>query len=242
MSVRILFILFFLLGSSLRLIASSPAEIINLDNWKLTIPYNTERKGNPDEIVQPELSEFIDRDCFYTSENGNSVIFKAACDGKATLNSKYPRSELREMKPGGKDEASWSTSSDNLLTLEAELAIIQSPTVRRHVVCAQIHDEDDDIIMIRLEDNELFIERGNYEEITLDPDYKLGDKFNLRIEAGNGHIKVWYNQTQKMDWVISKKGCYYKIGCYYQSNIEKENQPNSFGMVELFRLKLNHTN
>ncbi len=239
MSIRILLVLAStIFGSSVSLLAAPPAVVFDLGPWKLTVPYNTERKGNPDEIVQPELNGFDDKTCFYLSETSDSIIFKAACDGVGTTNSKYPRSELREMKPGGKDEASWSTDDINLHVLEAEIAIINTPTVRPHVVCAQIHDEDDDIIMIRLEADELFVERGNLEEVVLDSAYQLGDTFRLRIEAGEGRIKIWYNNEEMMDWQVSKKGCYFKIGCYTQSNLEKEKQGGSFGSVKVSQLAL----
>lgn len=225
------------IGTS-NLIAKAPATVFDLSAWKLTVPYNTERKGNPDEIVQPELSDFHDESCFYLSETGDSIIFEAACDGIGTTNSKYPRSELREMTADGREEARWSTKDKDRHVLEAELTILQTPKVRPHLVCAQIHDKHDDIIMVRLEGNELFVERGNLEEVMLDSDYQLGDKFNLRIEAGKGRIKVWYNEQKKMDWKVSKKGCYFKVGCYTQSNMDKEKQKGSYGKVELSKLLL----
>lgn len=240
MLTRLIFAIAFIAVGKATLFAAPPATVFDLNAWKLTLPYNTERKGNPDEVVQPELAEFDDATCFCLSETGDSILFKAACDGIGTTNSKYPRSELREMKADGRDEASWSTKDKDLHVMEAELAILETPKTRKHVVCAQIHDEEDDIIMIRLEGEELFVERGNLEEVELDSDYELGDKFRLRIEAGKGKIKIFYNDEKKMDWKVSKKGCYFKIGCYTQSNSDKEKQTGSYGEVELSQLALIH--
>ena len=131
-----------------------PAAVLDLTPWKLTLPFNTERKGNPDEVLQPELATFQDPTCFFTSAAGDAIVFRAACGGLGTENSSYPRSELREMQADGKDEISWSTDDSLIHLMEAELAITRIPEVKPHVVCAQIHDDEDDVIMIRLEKQE----------------------------------------------------------------------------------------
>jgi poly(beta-D-mannuronate) lyase len=217
-----------------------PSSILDLDAWKLTLPYNTDRKGDPDEVVQPELETFQDPTCFRASESGDAVVFHAACDGEETENSKYPRSELREMKPGGKDEAGWSTDGKKRHLMEAELAITHLPEVKPHVVCAQIHDEKSDIIMVRLEGKKLFVERKNAEDVELDSDYKLGDRFKLRVLATGGRVKVWYNGQPRMDWETSNKKCYFKAGCYPQSNAKKGEPEGAYGEVVIHRLGVTH--
>ncbi len=217
-----------------------PASVIDLNAWKLTLPYDTERSGNPDEVVQPELAGFHDPTCFYVSESKDAVVFRASCDGQETINSKYPRSELREMELGRDDEASWATGDKTPHVLEVECAITQVPKRKRHVVCAQIHDADDDVLMIRLEDRELFIEREGADEIELDSDYELGDRFTIRIVAANERIRVWHNDELKMDWKVSKRACYFKVGCYTQSNREIEKRTGSYGEVVINRLVLDH--
>ncbi len=198
--------------------AEPPSRVVDLSCWKLTVPYNTERKGNPDEIVQPELNTFQDARCFSTAKSKDGIALRARCDGLTTKNSEYPRSELREMKRDGKSEASWGTADGNIHCLLAVLAITQTPAVKKHVVCTQIHDAEDDIMMVRLEGKKLFIERNKSGDIKLDHNYKLGTRFKLKIQAGGGRIKVWYNDSLKMDWKISRTGCYFRAGCYTQSN------------------------
>lgn len=233
--------LLLLLGSSGLWAVEPPASILDLAGWKLTLPYNTERKGDPDEVVQPELGMFEDPNCFFTSESGDAVIFRAACGGLGTENSSFPRSELREMQTGGKHEIAWSTVDAAMHVMEVEQAITHTPDVKQHVVCAQIHDDEDDVIMIRLEKSKLFIERNGADDVPLDKKYKLGKKFTLRIVAGGGRIQVWYNDDLKMDWEVSKKGCYFKAGCYTQSNVKKGDQPEAFGEVAIYRLQVTHS-
>lgn len=215
-----------------------PSQILNLEKWKLTLPFDTDRPGEPDEVLQPELAEFKDSSCFYSTESGDAVIFRASCDGDQTENSSYPRSELREMKTGGEEEASWSVQGEDVHSMELELAITQLPKRKPHVVCAQIHDDDDDLLMVRVEDHKLFIERSDAKDIRLDSRYELGKRFTLRLVATEGRIRAWYNGQEKMDWKVKQKKCYFKAGCYTQSNYKKEKRKGSYGEVAIYRLEL----
>ena len=221
--------------------AELPSDVIDLSCWKLTLPYNTERKGNPDEIVQPELDTFQDIHCFSVTKSRDGVVFRAQCGGSTTKNSEYPRSELREMKRGGKSEASWGTADDKIHSLLAVLAITQTPAVKKHVVCTQIHDVKDDIMTVRLEGSKLLIERDKAGDIKLDHNYKLGTRFKLKIQAGGGRIKVWYNDSLRMNWEVSKAGCYFRMGCYTQSNTKKGDRPDSCGEVVIHKLRMTHS-
>ncbi len=220
--------------------AEPPSRVIDLACWKLTVPYNTERKGNPDEIVQPELDTFQDASCFIATKSKDGVVFRARCDGLTTENSEYPRSELREMKPGGKTEASWGTADGKIHSLAVEQAITQTPAVKKHVVSTQIHDAKSDVMTVRLESNKLFIERDKAGIIQLDRNYKLGTRFKLKIQAGGGRIKVWYNDSLKMDWELERTGCYFRVGCYLQSNTKKGDRPDSYGEVVIHKLQVTH--
>ena len=85
--------------------------------------------------------------------------------------------------------------------------------------------------MIRLERTKLLIERTGAEDVVIDPRYVLGTPFKLKIEAGKGRIQVFYNDVQIMGWPRSVSGCYFKIGCYTQSNLAKGDSSTSYGEV-----------
>ena len=88
-----------------RLSSDVPAGIINLTNWKLTLPTGDDE---PVEVTQPELTQFRDPRYFHVDPVGDGVVFRAPVGGATTGNSEYPRSELREMTASGKKQASWS--------------------------------------------------------------------------------------------------------------------------------------
>ena len=236
-------ILVIIYSHSLRANEKLPARVIDLSSWKITLPVAKKGAENALEVKHPKIATFFDTKYFYadtTSENP-VVVFRAPCGGATTKNSKYPRCELRQMSKGGKSRAVWSTDDQELNTLTMRAAITHIPKVKRHVVCAQIHDSKNDLIMIRLENKHLFIERNPFEDVSIDKNYKLGTPFDLKVQAGTGKVKVWYNEELKMDWVKSTNGCYFKAGCYTQSNPEKGDRPDSYGEVQVYQLTINHS-
>ena len=82
-----------------------PSQVLNLANWKITIPTIT--SGNAAEIKQPELATYNISPWFVVVSEGNAVRFRAAVNGSTTSGSEYPRSELREMVDNGKTNAAW---------------------------------------------------------------------------------------------------------------------------------------
>lgn len=221
-----------------------PARVLNLSEWKLMLPVSTVRQDRADEIQQPQLNSFVDPQWFFALETDRSdtrgVVFRAHCGGSTSKGSKYPRSELREMREEGRKPAAWATDDGGTHTMRMTVAITATPPIKRHVVCAQIHDADNDVIMIRLEGSKLLVERGSQPDVVLDPDYRLGKSFDLEIQAAQGRVLVSYNKVPKLDWKISRAGCYFKAGCYTQSNVSKGDAPESFGEVIIYRLAVEH--
>jgi len=218
--------------------AAVPATIIDLSRWKLTLPVDTPRPGVPDEVRQPELATFADPARFLVRNEG--VVFRAHCGGTTTRGSSYPRCELREMKPGGRERAAWATDDGGVHRLTLTAAVTAVPPVKPHVVCAQIHDAEDDVIMVRLEGAKLFVERKPHDDVALDAAYALGTRFDLEILTGDARIRVRYDGAQVLDWEASRTRCYFKAGCYTQSNPRKGDQATSYGEVVVYRLDVEH--
>jgi len=237
MAKRLLFLVLGIFLTCNLLGRQPPAKLLDLSSWKVTLPVDVVKPlGSPDEMKQPRLREFIDTRYFFVKNGG--VVFRAPCGGATTKNSKYPRCELREMSADGKSRAAWDTRSPVIRTMTLKAAIMATPSVKRHVVCAQIHGGEDDLMMIRLEGKKLFIERNKIGDVMLDDSYRLGVPFTVKIQAGNGVVKVWHQGALKMDWKVAQKGCYFKAGCYTQSNPDKGDKPESYGEVIIYQLKL----
>ncbi|MBN8610889.1 MAG: polysaccharide lyase family 7 protein [Deltaproteobacteria bacterium] len=218
--------------------ATLPAELLDLSIWKLTLPIGPPEM--PMEITQPELATYEIDPWFVLVTDG--VQFRANAGGVTTSGSSYPRSELREMEPGGSVRASWSTSSGRH-EMRIDQSITHLPEVKPHVVAGQIHDASDDVVMIRLEGTHLFVEGGGEDLGTLDADYTLGDRFVVRIVAEGGHIRVDHGDdgTFEVDVERAATGCYFKAGVYTQSNVARGDDADAYGEVIVHALDVTHT-
>jgi len=215
------------------------ALTIDLTNWKLTLPVNTDHPGNPDEILQPELAQFEHPDFFRRRNQDGVLAFIAPCGGVPTSTSGYPRSELREMTANGLDLAAWSTTNGTH-SMEIVESITHLPDVKRHVVAAQIHDDSDDVLTVRLENQKLFFDENGHNGPVLTTQYHLGDVFTVRFTARNGGIDCFYNGSYIYTYHVNAAGCYFKAGCYTQSNVKKGDAPEAYAEVLLFGLSVTH--
>ncbi len=205
-----------------------PMDLIGSKNWKLTLPIDD---GKEIKISSsPSLKTYAD-EWFYLNEAANGVVFKVRTDGETTSGSNNPRSELREMKNDGKDNASWSSTSGNHSMIIEQSVDILPIGDKPVVVAGQIHDSDDDVTVFRIESNKYGGNTGdgNLNSIWItDGDtthgylvtnsYALGHKFSIGFKVSNGKINYVYNGAD-LPYVKNKtfSGAYFKAGAYNQS-------------------------
>jgi hypothetical protein len=218
-----------------------PATILNLTNWKLTVPVNTSHAGNPDEYEQPELATYSNTTYFHVNSTNNGVVFNANAGGATTSGSGYPRSELREMKNNGADEASWSSSSGTH-TMEIDEAITHLPVVKPHIVVGQIHDADDDVIVFRLEGTKLFMDHNGDDGTVLTNSYVLGTRFTVKFVVSGNQVKSYYNGVLKETYNKTFSGAYFKAGAYVQSSCTSVagESCSAYGEVVIYGVTVTH--
>lgn len=218
---------------------SYPAEVLDLANWKLTLP--TGDDGDPDEIKQPDLAEFVADPWFVPTPECDGVRFRAAVDGVTTGGSKYPRAELREMGEDG-DEAAWSTT-EGTHTLDVELAFTSLPEGKPHVVGAQVHGGDDDVTVFRLEGTSLYVTDGDESQHHLiTDDYQLGTRFHAKFVAADGEITAYYNGEPQTTLESDADEAYFKTGAYTQANCDNADpcDPDNYGEAIVYEVTVNH--
>jgi hypothetical protein len=220
-----------------------PADVLDLSSWKLTLPVGSD-DDDAEEIRQPDLESFTDDRFFTVTRGGTGVVFRAPAGGATTSGSDYPRSELREMDPGGTSEASWSSASGtHVMTMKQ--AITALPRRKAEVVAGQIHDADDDVVMVRLERQRLFVEADGEDVGVLDADYDLGTAFTIEMKANADGIEISYD-TADIDGAKTVRygevgqGYYFKAGCYTQSNSSHDDD-DAHGEVVVYALDVKHT-
>lgn len=221
---------------------SLPGQVLDLGNWKHTLPTGSKKK--PTETTQPSLASFFHPTFFHLNDQCDGVVFRAPVNGVTTSGSGYPRSELREMTNGGKKLASWSTKSGTH-TMIIDQAITAVPKNKKHVVAGQIHNGNDDVIVVRLEYPRLFVDINGKRGPTLDANYTLGKKFSVKFVATSGKIMVYYNGKETPVYTLKKKGDgnYFKAGAYAQSNCSKEKKScgdSNYGEVVIYKLLVDH--
>lgn len=222
--------------------ANFPMDVVASKNWKINIPL----RGAP-EIVQPKLATYSS-EWFHLNEAGDGVVFYCPTNGGTTPNSKNPRSELREMRDDGADEAEWSTSTGQH-SMIIDLMVTELPAgTKPHVVIGQIHGGDDDLTVFRLEGNtsgdrnvgKLWITSGDNTHAHHAADIRLGTRHQLGFHVDNGTISYSYNgfaipykQTNK-----KKSSCYFKVGAYNQAG--GVGDPNGYAEVVLYSVQVCH--
>lgn len=218
-----------------------PAQVLNLTNWKLTLP--TGANGNPTEIIQTQLATYKN-DPYFVVSNG-AVRFRAPVNGVTTSGSSYPRTELREMSNNGTTLTLWNSFSGTH-TMMLDQAITAVPTTKKHVVAGQIHDSEDDVIVVRLEDKKLFLEIGGLDGPILDANYTLGKRFTVKFEVKDNKTSIYYNNALTPVHTLAKSysGAYFKAGAYTQSNCTTESSnlcsDNNYGEVLLYKVEITH--
>jgi len=221
-----------------------PAQVLDLQRWKLTLPYGSaEDESEPQEIEQPVLAGFVSEPWFRPTDDCTGVVFRAAVNAPTTSGSKYPRSELREMNPDGTKAAWSSTVGTHVLTVTE--AFTNVPEGKPHLVGAQIHDDDDDISVFRLEGTNLYVTDGddaNHKLIT--DSYVPGTPFEAKFVVRNGPVEAYDNGELQTTLQKDFSDAYFKAGAYTQANCERVApapcSEENYGETVIYSLEVSH--
>lgn len=176
-----------------------------INRWKLTLPDASETT----EVTRDHLPHYK-----YTP---SEITFRCKSNSGTTANTKYSRSELREMN--GSQRASWETSSPHKMSYTFK--VTKAPAKRPRIVIGQIHDSKDDVVELLAD-----FTKGVFEVIHNTSHYGvLVDKIQLNewydITISTDSKGITCTQGSKKVFTPTKKkipGCYFKIGNYLQSN------------------------
>ena len=182
---------------------------MDLSRWKLQKWYGPE--------IEPEDLPGFSEEVSFTK----ALVFRCPVEGATTSGSKYPRSELREMTPDGK-KAAWSADK-GIHILSYEFLAIRLPLNKPHMVVGQIHDGKNDVLQIRVEGSSAYIAYGK-EKVLFNVN-ALQEWIPIDIEVRGGKVRVYCGGDLKATFKPrSRKGLYFKVGCYLQSNLEHDEE------------------
>lgn len=214
-----------------------PDEVLDLRLWTVMLPEMKPDGDTPKNDYAKKWGSIPD--VFFVDDD--AVVFRTPANGDHSKNSKYARTEAREMISTDWDEAAWSSKGPRSLT--CDLAIDASRLTRRKRINGmQIHDGGDDVCQVMRHETQglgLMHSDGKKWE-PIDPDYRDGQRFTCTLSVEGDRIRVDYNGRRVVD--IPKKGSswYYKFGCYLQSGGASEHvEPEgAFGEVVVWSYEL----
>ncbi|MEZ9901429.1 polysaccharide lyase family 7 protein [Vibrio breoganii] len=154
------------------LAGNAPSENFDMTHWYLSQPFDHDKNGKPDDVSEWNLANgYQHPEIFYTADDGG-LVFKSYVKGvRTSKNTKYARTELREMMRRGDQSIStkgvnknnwvFSSAPESDLkaaagidgVLEATLKIDHATTtgnaneVGRFII-GQIHDQNDEPIRL----------------------------------------------------------------------------------------------
>ena len=204
----------------------------------------------------------------YAEVIGGRVRLTAHLLGARTSsNTKYPRTEFREMKADGTSLAAWDTTRAGTHRMRWRYRVLQMPPGKPQLCVGQIHDSNDDIAMVRLDsatqvnarfgDSEVV---GSLATVSANVDY---DAMLEVVTASDGastcQIRYFHGPAGNLPTTPTRTktaptstGWYFKTGCYGQSFATVDNEPDSRGeptdlndapdfVIEMSKLEIWHT-
>lgn len=212
-------------GASVPSPSPTPAKrAIDLSNQKLTTDLKG-KDGHALEVKQPQLATYTSDSYRWLPDGGLEMT--AHANGATTPNSTKRRTEFRQMTDGGTKNAAWSNRTKTY-THSQTMAVTYLPK-GSSVVIGQIHDANDDVVMIRATGL-----GGGYVRITAEKSlgkgkgsekpprvlaekWALGVKFKVTIYATRTGVTVAFNNVAAKPWAgLVRSGCYFKVGAYLQ--------------------------
>jgi len=238
----VLFVLLFVNGINGTTV-KPPGQIFDLTNWKLELPISGSQ-GGISTITQPTLHNYTSA-YFYTdvSQYNGSMTFWCPDNGVTTNGSSFPRSELREVPPGGE----WNLTGTHLMN--GTVSISQLPENGK-IVIAQIHIDGvtgscSVILELEMASQSLIAHSRdvNCKDVqhTVGT-YALGKKIAYQVKFVSGVLTVSTDQllsaTQNYTtYSWAHKPLYFKAGDYVQDNTTSSTKG---GIVHYWALSVSH--
>jgi hypothetical protein len=199
---------------------------------------------------------------FQMNAKGDAVQMRVAMNAPTTSsNTKFPRTEFREMAANGTSEMGFNPGLGYHLCQVTE-APTHLPPVKPSAVGLQCHNASSDLIELA------FQPRGDYATSRkiefvfrvngtssglprFSTDYVMGTKFTAGIAFNDGDWAIYYGDLLTPFYTSDIRGapvlkftgakdCYFKAGCYAQSNatIDKASE---YASVDLYSISSYHS-
>jgi hypothetical protein len=222
----------------------SPAEVLNFGSsggyWNLGIGYPS---GHVDKSYSSLTGGFSEAPYVYVTEDGLWVHLQVPMNGgRTSSNTKYPRTEFRELESDGNTKASWSGSSGTHV-LSGITRVTHFAPDKQEMVVAQMHDGSDDTLQIRAEGSTWVASINGSVHSTELGTFSLGTAVAWEIRMNDGQLTIRINGSTRITANPGYgSGQYFKVGCYAQQNsTDQDNSPTDYASCELRDLVVSHS-
>jgi hypothetical protein len=215
-----------------------PGQNFDLSLYKLQTPVtNNSGNGRVVEIFQPQLATFA-TNYFYTANDG-AMVFWVPTAGVPITSNGYPRSELRQLLPGG----DWVVTNNAVHLETATCKVLVQPPSGKTII-GQIHGTANDEV-VKLEWANGTVQaafKQSYGGKTFQISFgtwNLGDTLSYSIQQSNHLTTVTVNGvtvTNLLDSTWDVDTYYFKAGNYCQDN---STNTNTFCVVAFYALNTN---
>ncbi|MDB5048771.1 MAG: Alginate lyase 2 [Fibrobacteres bacterium] len=216
--------------------AKAPGGNFTLSMWTLQLPLAS--GGSVEQIKGADLMAGYTSTYFSTGTDG-SMTFWCPVTGGTTPNSHYPRSELREVWPGGE----WKFDGHHVLTAKCRVTKVPDNGL---LIFGQIHGNLTGSEIVKLYWNngaiQAAVEPNRTDEVRLGlGNFSLGDTLNYTLDMTDNKLKATVNgKSVTYDYSAAtwKTDTYYfKAGSYVQDNTGASTVG---GKVQFYSLAIEH--
>jgi len=199
--------------------AKPPGQNSDLSIYKLQTPLTNIASGGVQEIFQPQLATYSSN-IFYTAADG-AMVFWVPTDGVPITPGGNPRSELRQLAPGG----DWCLTN-NVVHIETTTCKVLTTPPSQQTIIGQIHGTaNDEVVKLKWANGTVqaaFKQHygGKAFQIPFGV-WALGDTLSYTIQQSNHLTTVTVNGvtvTNLLDSTWDMDTYYFKAGNYCQDN------------------------
>jgi Alginate lyase/Secretion system C-terminal sorting domain len=246
-SLRLLVLCGCLINSVSVLAQTKPSDFLDLANWKLQSIDNDNTFTT--DITPSLLTTGYTSNYFYLNGNKKSVAMICLSNGKTTANTKYPRTEFRQVG----SNTDWALNDTKLHTLEVSLSVEEVVPEKPQTVIGQVHGGGSNSELLKLRwtgylPGQCYIEARFQKNDNTFAEYgvkvaeglSLGDLISYKVTMVNGKIDVnigtnTATQTYTSEIYGTNDAYYFKAGNYLQF---ESTDPAKKGTVFMYSLKL----
>jgi hypothetical protein len=216
------------------------ADVFNLDQFTLEIPLDDDGDGISDVVKMPLLRNFEDPAFFHIDKSGEAIVFRARRGDARMEGATHPRCEMRELKKGTEEAASWSTTDGKVHNFSTTLAFTRVPEDGTPVTAVSVWGETGEVLAVRHELGKVVMSRMGMETFILEETYVVGTPFEFMILLDKGRVRLLRDTNQIAEWPLEAEGLHFRIGVVYEAGSPESGDPKSTAEVTIWKLYLTH--